>query len=158
MDTLDSAILRLIQSDNRQSAADLGQAVGLSVSAAGERVRRLNAAGVVRANRAVVEPRAVGLGLCAFLFIDLEPRCDEVAFAAAVAALPEVQEAHHITGPHSWLLKLRVADTAALQALLVGRIKALPGVMRSETLVVLDTAKETTELALPPAPQGDAVR
>jgi Lrp/AsnC family leucine-responsive transcriptional regulator len=149
MDTYDLHILRLVQSDNRRSAADLSQEVGLSVSAVSDRVRRLNAASVIRANHAVIDPLKVGLSLCGFIFVDLEPRADEAPFAAALRALPEVQEAHHITGPHSWLLKVRVRDAAALQQLLTTQIKTLAGVLRSETMIALDSAKETSELALP---------
>jgi Lrp/AsnC family leucine-responsive transcriptional regulator len=148
MDTHDLQILRLVQMDNRRSAADLGLEIGLSVSAVSDRLRRLNAAGVIRANHAVVDPLRVGLSLCAFMFVDLEPRADEPAFAAALRLLPEVQEAHHVTGPHSWLVKLRVRDSAALQALIAGHIKTLPGVLRTETIIALDTAKETLELPL----------
>ncbi|MBY0337807.1 MAG: Lrp/AsnC family transcriptional regulator [Acetobacteraceae bacterium] len=151
-DPTDLAILRLLQSDNRRSAAEVGQAVGLSVSAAGERIRRLNAAGVIAANRAVVSPRLAGLRLAAFMFVDLAPGADEDAFVRALDAMPEVQEAHHVTGAHSWLLKIRCADTDALQALMTGRLKNRPDVLRTETLIVLATGKETTELALAERP------
>lgn len=157
MDNHDLQILRLMQSDSRRSAADISGEVGLSVSAVSDRLRRLNASGVIRANRAVVEPARVGLTVCAFIFVDLEPRADEAAFAASLRRHAEVQEAHHITGPHSWLVKLRVRDTAALQRFLADHLKPLPGVLRSETLIALDTVKETSELALPPSipPAGE---
>lgn len=148
MDAFDLQILRLVQADNRRSAADLGQEIGLSVSAVSDRLRRLNAAGVIRANHAVVDPLRAGLTLCAFMFVDLEPRADEAAFAQALRGMPEVQEAHHVTGPHSWLIKVRVRDPAALQHLLAQQIKVLPGVLRTETIIALDTAKETLELPL----------
>ena len=148
MDTFDLQILRLVQADNRRSAADLGQEIGLSVSAVSDRLRRLNAAGVIRANHAVVDPLRAGLTLCAFMFVDLEPRADEVAFANALRAVPEVLEAHHVTGPHSWLVKVRVRDSASLQQLIASQIKSLPSVLRTETIIALDTAKETLELPL----------
>lgn len=146
MDKIDSEILRLLQRDNRITAAELGAAVGLSTSAANDRLRRLNASGVIAANRAILAPAALGRTLLAFLFVDLEPRSDEAGFAAAMAAAPDVLEAHHITGPHNWLIKLRVADTAALQRFLTHRLKPLPGVIRTETLIALDTAKDSTIL------------
>lgn len=146
MDKIDSEILRLLQQDNRITAAELGAAVGLSTSAANDRLRRLNASGVIAANRAILAPAALGRGLLAFLFVDLEPRSDEAGFAAAMAAAPDVLEAHHITGPHNWLIKLRVADTAVLQRFLAGTLKPLPGVIRTETLIALDSAKDSTIL------------
>ena len=89
MDSLDTEILRRLQQDNRTPAAEIGQAVGLSVSAAAERVRRLNAAGIVQANRAVLDPAAVGLSLLAFIFVDLVPQADEPDFVAAMQAMVE---------------------------------------------------------------------
>ena len=59
---------------------------------------------------------------------------------------------HHVSGARSYLLKVRVADTAAMQRFLSERLKPLPGITRTETLVVLDTVKETTEVALPAVP------
>jgi len=149
MDKSDKEILRILQADNRVSSNSIGQEIGLSVSAVNERVRRLNASGVVRANRAALDPKAVGLGLCAFLFVDLDARSDdEERFVARVTAIPEVLEVHHITGRHSYLLKVRAADTSGLQALLADKLKRLPGVMRTESTVVLETYKETSELPL----------
>jgi Lrp/AsnC family transcriptional regulator, leucine-responsive regulatory protein len=147
MDAHDLQILQLIQSDNRRSAADIGQEVGLSVSAVSDRLRRLNASGAIAANRAAIDPMRVGMTACAFIFVDLEPRADEALFAAALRSFAEVQEGHHITGPHSWLVKVRTRDTAALQVFLTQRLKAVPGVLRTETIIALDTAKETSELA-----------
>ena len=69
---------------------------------------------------------------------------------AALAACPEVQEIHHVSGPHSYLMKLRLADMAALQAFLTGVVKPLGAVMRTETILALDTVKETTAIAITP--------
>lgn len=92
----------------------------------------------------------VGLGLCAFLLVDLDTRTDqEEDFVAGAIALPEVQEVHHVTGRHSYLLKVRVADTAGLQVLLSEKLKRLPGLLHTESTVVLRSFKETTELAIP---------
>jgi Lrp/AsnC family leucine-responsive transcriptional regulator len=152
MDAHDLQILQLIQSDNRRSAAEIGQEVGLSVSAVSDRLRRLNASGAILANRAVVNPGNVGVALCAFIFVDLEPRADERLFADSLRTFAQVQEAHHITGPHSWLLKVRVQDTASLQRFMSEQLKPIPGVLRTETMIGLSAAKETTELAFAIAP------
>lgn len=152
MDAHDLQILQLIQSDNRRSAAEIGQEVGLSVSAVSDRLRRLNASGAILANRAVVNPGSVGVALCAFIFVDLEPRADERLFADSLRTFAQVQEAHHITGPHSWLLKVRVQDTASLQRFMSEQLKPIPGVLRTETMIGLAAAKETTELAFAIAP------
>ncbi|MEM6486414.1 MAG: Lrp/AsnC family transcriptional regulator, partial [Pseudomonadota bacterium] len=155
MDEYDRQILRLIQLDNRKSSASIGQEIGLSVSAVNERVRRLNTSGIVQANRAVIDPSMIGLSLCAYLFVDLDTRCDdEDAFVSGAVELPEVQEIHHITGGHNYLLKVRVADTLGLQTLLSEKLKRLPGLLRTESTVVLQSFKETTVLPIATDPES----
>ncbi len=149
MDAVDRKILRLLQADNRLSNAEIGQAVGLSVSAANERVRRLNSSGIIRGNHAVLDPDRVGLPLCAFAFIDLAPHPDEDGFRADIAARPEVQEIHQVAGAHCYLLKIRAGGTRALQRFLTEHVSRQSDVLRTETVIVLETIKETSELGLP---------
>jgi Lrp/AsnC family transcriptional regulator, leucine-responsive regulatory protein len=148
LDDIDRRIIQAIQADCRRSYAAIGAAVGLSISGVNERLKRLQRRGVVRGCVAVVEPRAVGLDVCAFVRVLLERPEHEPGFLEGIAALPAVQEAHHVTGDYSYLLKVRVRDTAALEGVLSGRIKALPGVVRTETQIALSTPKETTALDL----------
>ncbi len=149
MDAYDIRLLGLLQNDNRVSSAQFADEIGLSVSAIGERVRRLNASGIIGRNCAILNPLAVELSLCAFMFVDLGPNADDEVFVSEVSAMPEVLEAHHITGKHSWLIKLRVKDTADLQSLLTKKLKPIVGVVATESIIVLETAKETTALPLP---------
>lgn len=152
MDAVDLNILRLLQADNRLSSAEVGQAVELSVSAVNERTRRLNSSGVIRGNHAVVQPERVDLPLCAFIFVDLVPHPDEAGFRSGVSAQPEVQEVQQVAGAHCYLLKVRVGNTRDLQRLLTEHIKSQPDVLRTETIIVLETVKETLEVALGAAP------
>ncbi len=149
MDEFDRKIIRLLQADNLLSSAEIGQAVGLSVSAANERVRRLNSSGVIRGNHAAIDPDRVELPLCAFVFIDLAPHPDEAGFRAAIAARPEVQEVHQVTGSHCHLVKVRASGTKALQRFLTEHVSSQPDVLRTETVIVLETIKETSALELP---------
>jgi Lrp/AsnC family leucine-responsive transcriptional regulator len=155
MDAVDRKIARLLQTDNRLSHAEIGAAVGLSVSAANERVRRLNSSGVIRGNHAVLDPDQTGLPLCAFVFVDLTPHPDEAGFRAAMTARPEIQELHQVAGPHCYLIKIRVSGTRALQRMLTDHIKSHPDVLRTETVMVLETVKETPRLALTASDDGD---
>ena len=160
MDFLDRQIVRFLQEDNRLSSAEIGQAIGLSVSAVHERVRRLNSSGVIRGNHAVLDPERVELPLCAFVFVDLAPHPDEAGFRADIAARAEVQEIHQVAGPHCYLIKIRAGGTRALQRFLTAHVGSQRDVLRTETVIVLETIKETSELRLPepatwdPAPEG----
>lgn len=158
MDAIDRDILRLLQADNRLSSAEIGQVVGLSVSAVNERTRRLNGSGVVRGNHAVVQPERVDLPLCAFVFVDLAPHPGEAAFRSGVAGRPEVQEVHQVAGSHCYLLKVRIGGTRELQRFLTDHVKSQPDVLRTETVIVLETIKETPELALGPLHDPDPDR
>jgi Lrp/AsnC family leucine-responsive transcriptional regulator len=149
MDAVDLHILGLIQSECRRSAGELAHRVGLSVSAARDRLRRLEAVGTVRAHRALLDPHRLGLDLCAFLLVELEPRADDLAFAEEVRLLPVVQEAYRVTGAHSWLLKVRVRNSPALHHLIGTHLKRQFGAIRVTTMVAFEVVKETTELPLP---------
>ncbi|WP_020592458.1 Lrp/AsnC family transcriptional regulator [Kiloniella laminariae] len=146
MNGIDRKIIFSLQEDNRISMSLLAEKTGLSISAVNERVRKLQNNGTIQRNQAIITPGSVGLDLLAFLFIDLQPDCDEDAFVQEARSFPELQELHHITGPHSYLAKVRVADTNGLQQFLKQRLKALPAVTRTETIVVLQSEKETSIL------------
>ncbi len=147
MDAIDRKIATLLQADGRASNAEIAEHVGVSVSTAHERVRKMATSGEIKAWRAVLDPAAVGAGLCVFVLVDMQYEGEEDACAALVAC-PEVQELHHISGPHSYLMKLRLRDTPALQAFLQEVVKPLPAVMRTETLLSLSTLKETSAVKL----------
>ncbi|HET7095427.1 MAG TPA: Lrp/AsnC family transcriptional regulator [Thermomicrobiales bacterium] len=146
-DATDRAILSMLQDDCRTPYATIGERVGLSTSAVNERLHKLRQRGVLRRCVGVVEPRRAGFDVCAFVQVLLDRPDRDAAFIAGVQTLPAVQEAHHVTGPYSYLLKARVRDTARLEALLA-QIKALPGVSRTETQIALSSPKESTTLDL----------
>ena len=148
MDDADRKIICMLQADNRLSNAEIGQAVGLSVPAVNERVRRLNSSGVIRGNHAVLDPDRVDLSLCAFIFIGLAPHPDEAGFRAGISGRPEVQELHQVAGTHCSLLKVRTNGMRSLRHFLTERIKSQADVLRTETVIVLETVKESPGLAV----------
>ncbi len=147
MDAIDRKIAGILQKDSQSSSAVLAEVVGVSTSTANERVRKLSRQGLIRDWRAVLDTDAFGAKLCAFVFVDMRYEWEDEAVAALRAA-PEVQEIHHVAGAHSYLLKIRVADTAALQRVLRERVKPLPAVERTESILVLETVKETSEILI----------
>ncbi|MGE0719683.1 MAG: Lrp/AsnC family transcriptional regulator [Alphaproteobacteria bacterium] len=146
MDAIDRALLDAVQDDGRRPLASLATAVGLSTSAVNERLRRLHAEGVLTGTHGHVDPRRVGFDVCAFVEVLLAAPGDDVAFIAGVRGEPQVQECHHVTGDWSYLLKVRAHDTGDLERLVAGRIKTLPGVVRTRTTIALSSAKETAFL------------
>ena len=145
MDAIDIAILRRLMERARTTWAELGSLLGLSAPAAADRVRKLEDAGVIRGYAALVDPEAAGCGLGAFVSVTLERADDRGAFLDLVRTQPEVLECCHIAGAEDYVLKIRCADTRALERLISDRIKSVPGV-RTRTGVILSTVKETQVL------------
>lgn len=146
MDDIDRKIIAYIQQDGRASYADIGAVAGLSVSAVNERLKKLQGAGIIAGWSARIAPKPVGLDVLAFVHVLLERPEHDAGFRAAMTATPTVQECHHLTGEWSYLLKVRVPDTAALERFLTDELKALPGVARSHTAIALSSVKETAAL------------
>ena len=142
LDAKDRKILDLVQRDGKLPQAEIGKRVGLSTAAVNERLKKLEHAGVIRRYAAVVDPRAVGATVTAFVEVFIEHPRFESGFIDQVRKLHEVQECHHITGEFSLLLKIRVRDMESLQHLLIHRLNALEGVRQTRTVVVLSTSKE----------------
>ena len=129
--------------------------MGLAPSAVLERIRKLEARGTIRGYAALVDPKALGQGMLAFVAVRSEegPSNDDVA--QTLAALPEVLEVHHVAGEDCYLVKVRVKDPEHLGTLLRTRIGRIPAVKSTRTTIVLETVKETSRLLVP---QPAAVR
>ena len=141
MDDIDRQICMLLSEDARQSLAQLGGQVGLSTSAVNDRLRRLMQSGAIRRMRADVDPAAVDQPVTAFVWLLLAQGADEARFRLEIGALAEVTACHHVTGPWSYLIQIRVASLAAVEEFL-SRMKAEGWVGRSETMLTLTAVVE----------------
>lgn len=156
LDDTDRRLLELLQQDDRQSLAALGQQIGLAASSVNDRIRRLVSQGAIEGFHARVAPEAIGLELLAFVFVGWSEPTVEEPFLKRIADCAVVQECHHVTGTWNYLLKVRLANTRELESFLNDVIKRITGVQRTETLIVLSSAKETA--ALPLQAPGEAGR
>ena len=143
---MDSRILSAMSADSRRSYADVGVEVGLSTAAVHERVRKLVERGVIRRFSLSVDPDALGLSFTAFVAIrnDGGIHCRDVA--PRLRSMPEVQELHSVAGEYDFLAKIRTTHARALEDVLYA-IKAIPGVARTTSTVVLNTEFEDRPLA-----------
>jgi Lrp/AsnC family transcriptional regulator, leucine-responsive regulatory protein len=147
-DDADRTILEMLQQNGRTPYAELGKAVGLAVSSVNERVRKLHERGVIEGVHSALSPAALGLDLLAFIFVGWTDPATEPPFLERVAAEPAILECHHVTGTWNYLLKVRTPTTRDLEAFLNAVVKAVPGVQRTETLIVMSSAKETFHLPI----------
>lgn len=149
LDAVDAQISRMLQDNARETQADIARAVGLAPSAVLERIRKLEARGIVRGYAAELNPKALGLGLLAFVAVRSEQVGDDSEVARALASHPEVLEVHHVAGDDCFLLKVRARDAEHLGQMLRTRLGSIPGVRSTRTTIVLETMKETSRLPIP---------
>jgi Lrp/AsnC family leucine-responsive transcriptional regulator len=133
-------IVSLLSHDGRMSFTELARQTGLSVSAAQQRVRRLEDRGVIRGYAAVINPDDAGLPLTAFVSIKpFDPAAPDDA-PQRLAHLSAIEACHSVAGDENYILKVRVASPAALENLLQ-EIRAAAGVS-TRTTIVLSTPYE----------------
>lgn len=158
LDEIDRKILEILQADGRTTNVDLARRVGMAPSAVFERVRRLEQRGVITGYAARVDPKAVDRPLLAYVLVRSDERIGTSSSGEALAKLPEVLEVHHVAGQDSYLVKVRVRDPEALGKLLRDRFGAIDSVRSTQSIIALDTFKDTWALAIEPDTRPARVR
>lgn len=148
IDKTDRALIRALQADAGLTAQDLGERLNLSASQAGRRRQRLEAEGLITGTRAVVDPARLGLGVQAFVQVQLAAHSPEGAagFARLVRANPAITAAFTLTGEADYLLRVWCDDLGALHALIHGILLPHPAVARVQSQIVMDQLKPDAPL------------
>lgn len=139
LDTVDLRILAVLQEDSGLSNVDLAAKVGLSPSPCLRRVKALEGRGLISGYRAVVNRKALGLGVRAFVEVKLERQSEEVTnkFLASIQGLPEVACCYLMTGGLDYLLDVVATDLEAYGAFTTATLIGLPGVKEIRSSFVL---------------------
>ena len=145
LDERDLEIVSALREDARATYADIAARVGLSASSVHERVRKLEAAGVITAYRAVVDPEALGLFVTALIAVTpLDPQQPD-DLPERLADFPEVEDCLSVAGEANYILKVRVRTTTHLEEL-IRRLRERGGV-QTRTTIVLSIPFEDRPLA-----------
>ena len=150
LDAIDRAILQELQANGRLSNLDLAARVHLSPSACLRRVRQLEERGVIDRYVALINARAVGQPGTSYTIVNLErltPASID-AFESAVRDEPEILDCFYVAGTNDYLIRFTYRDAADLERLHGDLLMRLPGVVRSNSMLVLRTVKRTTSLTL----------
>lgn len=156
LDSIDSKVLQQLMRQGRITWAELAGILDLSAPAAADRVRRLEERQVITGYAAQVDAEAIGCGLLAYVAVTLERPQHRVTFIDMVQSIPEIQECHHVAGEDDYWLKVRCRSTRDLERLISEEIKAIPGILRTRTTIILSTVKETSALPLPPVAEDSS--
>lgn len=151
LDFIDIRILRALQRDGRLTNLELGSRVGLSASPCLRRVRRLEDDGVIAGYTARLNRDRVGLGVTAFVRVNIERHhdADVEHFMKAVVDLPDVIACYVTSGESDFLLHVVVADLAAYRRFAMEKLVRVPGVKDIRSSFVIGTIKEDGALPLP---------
>ena len=150
LDSIDVLILNELQADGRLTNLELAQRVHLSPSACLRRVKQLETSGVIAQYVALLNPKMVGQHGTSFTIVNLETLTNPMleAFEQAVRDEPRVLDCYYVAGSNDYLIRFTYRDAEDLERFHTEVLMRLPGVMRSNSMLVLRTVKKTTALAL----------
>lgn len=140
MDSIDMRILSCLKENSRMNATSIGEKINLSTSAVLERIKKLEASGVIVKYTTVIDNEQIGKGITVFISVSLEhPKFDE-DFRAVISGNEEIIECHYVTGDYDYMLKGITASSKSLEQL-INFVKSINGVSHTKTLVVMTTTK-----------------
>ena len=150
LDSIDVAILETLQANGRLSNLELAQQVHLSPSACLRRVKHLEESGVIAQYVALLNPKAVGAHGTSFTIVNLETLGGHALedFEQAVRAEPRILDCYYVAGSNDYLIRFAYRDAEDLERFHTDVLMRLPGVARSNSMLVLRTVKKTTALPL----------
>ncbi len=150
-DATDIRILKELQQDGSLSNVELARRVHLSPSPCLSRVKALENAGVIQRYVALANPKALGLDLNVFINISLKEQSKQAlaAFEERIAEHEEVMECYLMTGDSDYLIRVAVADIAALERFILDQLTPIPGIEKIRTSFTLKQVRYKTALPLP---------
>lgn len=154
LDAIDLRILDELQRDGALSNVELARRVHLSPSPCLSRVKALETGGVIDRYVALANPKALGLGLNVFISISLRTQSKPslADFEQRIAEHDEVMECYLMTGDRDYLIRIAVADMAALEKFIMEQLTPIPGIEKIRSSFALKQVRYKTALPLPAAP------
>jgi len=144
-------ILKILQEKARIPNAEVARRIGMAPSAVLERIRKLENQGIIDGYEVRLNPDRFGRSLVAVVTVKIMETDRKNRMGSVLAEIPEVQEVHYVTGDDSYLLKVRVSDTKALERILREKIAVHSAVQATSTAIVLSTLKETYRIPIDPS-------
>ncbi len=142
MDTIDKRILHILHKNARITASEISNQINLSVSAVGDRLKKLEASGIIENYTTILNPKMLDKSLTAIIMVALErPKYADI-FQTFVVKENDILDCYYLAGDYDYALKIVTEDTGSLEVL-IGKIKAIEGLLKTKTTIVLSTVKDT---------------
>lgn len=142
MDTIDKRILHILHKNARITASEISNQINLSVSAVGDRLKKLEASGMIENYTTILNPKMLDKSLTAIIMVALErPKYADI-FQTFVNKENDILDCYYLAGDYDYALKIVTEDTGSLEVL-IGKIKAIEGLLKTKTTIVLSTVKDT---------------
>ena len=148
LDEISIHILKILQEKARIPNVEVARQVAMAPSAVLERIRKMERQGIIDGYEVRLNPAQFDRRQIAFIEVRTRSVGDQPETGAALAAIPEIQEVHFVAGEDCYLVKLRVADTAELAAIVREKIAVITEVVSTRTTTVLQTYKETARIPI----------
>lgn len=138
LDGIDKKILRYLMEDARKPILEIARNIGISGAAIHQRLRKLEAAGVIAGSKFIINPKVLGYTTMAYIGIYLDRAMSNPRAVKELEKIPEVLECHYTTGNWSILIKVLCKDNEHLMHVLNKNIQQIEGVSRTETFISLN--------------------
>ncbi|WP_025664419.1 Lrp/AsnC ligand binding domain-containing protein [Aquimarina megaterium] len=138
IDGIDKEILRNLMEDARRPILEIARKVGISGAAIHQRLRKLEASGLIAGSKFIIDPKVLGYKTMAFVGVYLDKAVSNPKAVKQLRDIPEVIECHYTTGNWSIFIKILCRDNEHLMIVLNKNIQAIEGVSRTETFISLD--------------------
>jgi len=153
LDEKDAKILRLLQNDCKIAAREIARKIGSPITTVYSKIRRMEELGIIKHYKAILDSRKLDKGTTAFILVSFayrpgsrEKPLSQREVAQQIAAFPEVQEVHIITGGWDILVKVRADHVDTLGKLVMDKLRTIEGVENTLSCIVYETVKETTDI------------
>ena len=139
IDSMDRKILNLMSQNSRMAFLEIARELGVSGGTIHARVKKLQEADVLQGSKVIINPKALGYRLAAFVGVQVNDASENERVAAALTKVKEVLEIHYTTGEYSLLTRIIVKETEDLYDILAHKIQRIKGVQSTTTLIILNT-------------------
>ncbi|NHF58679.1 AsnC family transcriptional regulator [Flavobacteriaceae bacterium TP-CH-4] len=137
IDGIDKKILRFLMADARKPVLEIARSIGISGAAIHQRLRKLEASGLLAGSKFVINAKVMGYTTMAYVGIYLDKAMSNPVAVKQLEKVPEVLECHYTTGDWSILVKVLCRDNEHLMQVLNNEIQQIEGVSRTETFISL---------------------